>query len=213
MPLFNDIIFDLDGTLFETARVDVPAYRQSFASHGLAPPSAQQVCDTLHLNSFDSVRLLSGSNDDTLIASIVEQLIALELTLISQHGRLYSGVKAMLERTRALGLPLTLCSNGPQAYVQRVLQEMDIACFFSQVTAYQPGLDKSQVIAQMLARRQIGSFALVGDSVADEQAALSNGGIFIYAQYGYGTLSVNHMYTASRPGQIDALLASALRAP
>ncbi|MHC4718430.1 MAG: HAD hydrolase-like protein, partial [Planctomycetota bacterium] len=38
------LIFDLDGTLFHTETVTVPAARAAFAAHGLPPPDEAQIC-------------------------------------------------------------------------------------------------------------------------------------------------------------------------
>ena len=37
------LIFDLDGTLFHTETVTVPAARTAFATHGLEPPPDAEI--------------------------------------------------------------------------------------------------------------------------------------------------------------------------
>ena len=41
------LIFDLDGTLFHTETVIVPAVREAFALHGLAPPPDDEICSLI----------------------------------------------------------------------------------------------------------------------------------------------------------------------
>ncbi|MHC4101486.1 MAG: HAD family hydrolase, partial [Planctomycetota bacterium] len=38
------LIFDLDGTLFHTETVTVPAAREAFETHGLTPPDDAEIC-------------------------------------------------------------------------------------------------------------------------------------------------------------------------
>ena len=38
------LIFDLDGTLFHTETVMVPAAREAFLEHGLTPPDDAEIC-------------------------------------------------------------------------------------------------------------------------------------------------------------------------
>lgn len=186
------IIFDIDGTLFQTDLVTVPAVQRGFAAHGLPPPEA------------DAVRAFFGRSVaayEAWLASllpagdaphIIEEINRLERQLIGEEGRLYPGARAALETLRITDHLLAVCSNGPEEYVRRVLDEHDLRPFFTAVRARGARRDgKARLVAEIRAELLAASPAarplvVIGDRADDVAAAHANGGMAIGAAYGFG---------------------------
>lgn len=185
------IICDIDGTLLQTDLVTVPAVQRSFAAHGYPPPSAEAVCAFFGQPAAAYEAWLASLLRPGDAARVIEATNRLELELIGAEGRLYPGARAALESLHAAGHLLAVCSNGPEDYVNRVLDAHELRLFFSAVRARgtQPG-GKTQMTAAIrdalsahAARRPL---LVVGDRADDVAAAHENRGLAIGAAYGFG---------------------------
>lgn len=124
------LIFDLDGILFRTESVTVPAVQNSFADYGLPEPSRDSILPLIG-TPIDDLRSWVHERcpehlDDELFASIESR----ELGLIERDGRLYAGVHDILTGLRSAGYQIALCTNGPTEYVRRVVESQDLDVFF-----------------------------------------------------------------------------------
>ena len=100
------LIFDLDGTLFHTETVTVPATRAAFERHGLAPPSHEAVCAFIGRPGVEFSAWLTTLCPPTVAEQIVRDAAERELELIGESGVLYPGVPEMLaDLLRKLGRP------------------------------------------------------------------------------------------------------------
>ncbi len=182
------VIFDLDGTLFETARATVPAVEGAFERLGLNPPTRDEICSFIGKPGSDFHAWLrrrsSDGNADELLAVIDE----LELRFVSERAALYPGAREMLSELRESAEHLAICSNGSDPYVDTVLSSHDIAHFFDHVRYRMSTKDTKPLMVQGLLAHLNGRPAVVvGDRQEDVDAARENGLQAIAATYGYGS--------------------------
>lgn len=182
------VIFDLDGTLFETARATVPAVEGAFEQLGLNPPTRDEICSFIGKPGSDFHAWLrrrsSGGNADELLAVIDE----LELRFVSERAALYPGAREMLCELRESAEHLAICSNGSDPYVDTVLSSHDIAHFFDHVRYRMSTKDTKPLMVRGLLAHLTGRPAVVvGDRQEDVDAARENGLQAIAATYGYGS--------------------------
>lgn len=185
------LIFDLDGTLFRTETVTIPAVREAFAAHGLAPPPDQEICGLIGSASEYYRRWLAGLCPIDVAEHVERMAVERELALVPQAGALYDGIPGALAALRAEVETLAICSNGPAAYVRAVLEGCSIGDFFDVVRARrEDDADKSQMVHDLL--QQIdrvsggrGPGAMIGDRWDDIEAAHANGLPAIGAGWGY----------------------------
>ncbi len=182
------VIFDLDGTLFETARATVPAVEGAFERLGLHPPTRDEICWFIGKPGSDFRAWLRRrsppGNADELLAVIDE----LELRFVSERAALYPGAREMLSELRESAEHLAICSNGSDPYVDTVLSSHDIAHFFDHVRYRMSTKDTKPLMVQGLLAHLTGRPAVVvGDRQEDVDAARENGLQAIAATYGYGS--------------------------
>jgi phosphoglycolate phosphatase len=184
------LIFDLDGTLFHTETVMVPAAREAFEAHGLTPPDDAEICSFIGRTSAEYsawLRTLCPPDD---AQQILRTTAERELKLIGERGRLYPGVPEALADLRAAAAKLAVCSNGSGRYVETVLAAQGIDGFFDVVRFRRPDdTSKSQMAGELLGLlrggpRQPG--VVIGDRHDDVESARANGLLAVGCAYGYG---------------------------
>jgi len=181
------IIFDVDGTLFETQYVTVPAVQQAFAGFGLPVPSESGICSFFGKPVEAYETWLERQCPSGLAAAVVERANALELRFIGELGRLYPGVREGLVRLKEAGYILAVCSNGPDSYVHEVVRAHGLVCFFSDVCARGVRYgNKEEMVGVLQSRLRPKRFVLVGDRREDIEAAHAHQGVAIAATYGFG---------------------------
>ncbi len=193
------LVFDLDGTLVETAPDLHAALNYTLASKNLGPvPLA-------------AIRAMVGDGAKALIRkglswheqSIDEAEIdaALWATFLDHYrenitrlSHPYDGVVDTLTRLQMSKARLAVCTNKPQDLAEDVLRGLSLDHFFSAIagsdSVASPKPDGAH-IRDTIARAS-GNPAhaiMVGDSTTDEKAARNAGLPFVFITSGYGQLS------------------------
>jgi phosphoglycolate phosphatase len=141
-PPYDLILFDLDGTLIETAPEIADAVNDTLAQHGLPAVSQQQVNDwighgtrELLIQALASVR---GCTADTVRHA--DDFPAIEAVFTQHYGRrcgtrshLYPHVLDTLHSLRAAGVKLAVVTNKEGRYTQAVLDAHRLAPLFDRV--------------------------------------------------------------------------------
>ncbi len=184
MPL---VIFDIDGTLFQTELVTVPAVQRTFVAFGLPEPDAATICSFFGRPNEEYEAWLGELAGPEQAAAIVEATNELELELIGSEGKLYSGVREMLDTLRTQGYALAICSNGPDSYVERFIDAHMARAHFDLIrtrgTTYS---GKHDMLADILRVHSARPAIMVGDRGDDVSAAHACGIPAIVTEYGFG---------------------------
>ena len=182
------LIFDIDGTLFHTDTVTVPAVQQTLAEYGLPAAAEADITDFFGKPSSDFYAWLRslcppGIAVDEVVAAVERR----ELANISQTGRLYPAMREVLTTLRARSRQMAICSNGRHVYVERVLAAHDLGGYFDAVRHRVSERDtKPGMVGELLARLHSRPAIVIGDRHDDVEAAHQNGLAVIAASYGYG---------------------------
>ena len=189
------IIFDIDGTLFQTDRVTTPAVQRTFAAYGLPEPDAAVIGSFFGRPNEFYLDWLASLSPPGKAGEIIDAVNQLELKLIGEEGRLYPGAREALRDLRQWGCVLAICSNGPEDYVAEFLRAHDLARLFAMVRARGNVYDgKIAMVREILEHISTRPAAVVGDRQDDIEAAHAHGAYAIAAAYGFG----------SAPERIDA---------
>jgi len=182
------IIFDVDGTLFQTAKVTVPAVQRTLAAQGLPEPDAASVCAHIGRPVEEYLEWLASLCPPGRAAEIVDAANRLELDLIGAEGELFPGMREALDELQAEGHVLAICSNGPDDYVNEFLDAHDMRRYLTIVrirgTRYS---GKEAMIREILERVSLRPAIVVGDRDDDVSAAHANGALVIAVSYGFGS--------------------------
>ncbi|BCU80353.1 MTA/SAH nucleosidase [Polycladomyces abyssicola] len=186
------MIFDLDGTLFQTEKVAVPAFRRTFERlrrsgryEGSLPTDEeiQSVFGLTHVEIWN--RLLPGADEQTK-QTADRWMLEEELHCLQQGmGALYPGVGETLHRLAREGWPLFIASNGILPYVKGVLTAFELLPLFSGIyTAgeYQTR-EKKDLVRILMNEHGVTGGYMVGDRSSDVEAGLANGLTVIGCRY------------------------------
>ncbi len=198
-PLF---IFDLDGTLFKTESVTVPAVQSVFTNYGIAPPASETICSFFGKPGAVFHRWLKSITPEKIHPELIPEIDRREMENIGITGTLYPGIMTCLENLQSQNATLAICTNGTREYVNRVLDTMEINHFFHHIRFREyPGDSKENMTAEILDKTGIRRGVLTGDRgvltgdrgiltgdrAEDVHAAHKNGLKAVGALYGYGS--------------------------
>lgn len=184
---YRTIIFDLDGTLFKTDTVFVDAVLQLCKSKEIEPASRENILNLIGETSFTVCRkIFGGFLSDEEVRIIIGELRDIQDKSITSSGKLYDGVKDMLDRLRKEGYTLCVCSNGSREYVDKILNTFAINKYFKIIKSRIERLKKHQLIKQILDENACCSAIVVGDTIIDLKAAREAKCLSIGVSYGYG---------------------------
>jgi phosphoglycolate phosphatase len=211
------LIFDLDGTLFQTDSVTVPAARQAFEHHGLTAPGAREICAFVGRTAAEYEAWLATLCPPLVAARIVAMAADRELDLIGRTGLLYPGVRDALAALRHRAARMAVCSNGSRRYVEAVLTSHGIDGLFDAVRFRRPeDRDKPQMVADLLtdlAWHPATPGIVIGDRRDDIEAARANGLHAIGCAYGFGSEDelADADAIAQRPSRLPPLVTELLQ--
>jgi HAD superfamily hydrolase (TIGR01549 family) len=178
------MIFDLDGTLFQTESLLIPAYRQTFAQlkqenlYVRECPPEQRFIESLGLLLEEIWKNVMPDQPIAVHERANELLLAYQLEgLKAGVGSLYPGVRETLEELREAGVRLFVASNGLEPYVKGVVEAKGLLPLFEGL--YSAGgyrtKSKADLVRLLLSERGIGRAWMVGDRVSDVEAGKRNG--------------------------------------
>ncbi|MFB5760994.1 HAD family hydrolase [Paenibacillus medicaginis] len=190
------MIFDMDGTLFQTETLLLPAYHKLFdtlRAEGLfegGTPPEERMLNSLGMLLSDIWMRVMPEASDAARARADELLLELEIEGL-QHGshQLYPQVKETLEALHDQGVRLFVASNGLEDYVRGVAAAHELVPLFEGL--YSAGeyntLSKVHLVELLLKKHRISSAWMVGDRSSDVEAGKENGQTVIGCAYaGFG---------------------------
>ncbi len=190
------VIFDLDGTLVDSAADIAFAANAALAGEGLEPVTTEEASRIVGDGARKAVErafaLRGGSMDEDALDRGARAFSKAYVDPAQPVlGRLYPGVAETLARMAAAGLKLGVCTNKPQAAAHRTLCALGIRDRFQVLvggdrTPFRKP-DPRHLLACLEPMGSRTAFAaMVGDSTNDEEAARAAGAAFVGVSFGYG---------------------------
>ncbi|PTX58138.1 phosphoglycolate phosphatase-like HAD superfamily hydrolase [Melghirimyces profundicolus] len=188
------IIFDLDGTLFQTEKVAVPAFHRTFRrlrDRGLYQgtiPSDERIQSVFGMTQADIwERLLPGAAEEVKREADAMWLRD-ELDCLQEGmGGLYPGVTKGLRELKERGWRLFVASNGLGPYVRGVLDTFGLTFLMEGI--YSAGekniRQKERLVALLKEEQGVSSGYMVGDRSSDVRAGKANGLVVIGCRYAH----------------------------
>jgi phosphoglycolate phosphatase-like HAD superfamily hydrolase len=190
------VIFDMDGTLFETDTLLVPVHHRVFETlraEGLyehETPPVERLLSCLGMLLEDIWRQVMPGSTEAARQRADVLLLQYEMEGLAQgEGRLYPYVEETLRELKDRGVKLFVASNGLEDYVKGVARYRGIAELFDGL--YSAGeyatASKVDLVARLLKDHGVKSAWMVGDRSSDVEAGKGNGLQTIgcsYATYG-----------------------------
>jgi phosphoglycolate phosphatase len=190
MTRAHSIVFDLDGTLVDSAVLCAGILNEMLRERGservltVDCVKPHMSCGGAHL-----ISAILGDESDELASDLVEfrrRYAALPTPELS----LFEGVSAGLRRLAGQGFQLAICSNKPQHLCDKILTELALGDLFKVVIGSAPGRpSKPDPRLMELTLNALGAVAeqciFVGDSDQDYALAEASGVKFRFVTYGY----------------------------
>lgn len=188
------VVFDLDGTLVDTAPDLLSALNQVLLEEGLPAVAVEQV---RHLMGHGAAALLAYGHmaagrewNHQSQAHCVERLISIYRDSIAVDSRLFPGADAMLDDLERRNVRFAVCTNKPTYLARKLLDELGLAPRFSAIVGSELGQprkpDPKHLRMTIEAAAHLGArVVMVGDSTNDIEAALGCGVPSIAVRFGY----------------------------
>lgn len=204
------VLFDLDGTLLDTAPDLAAAFDTALAEEGLPPCPVDDVkpyisggaramlgywlvktVENRSVHKFPQPNPISTENE-ALFDRVLARMLELYQAHPARHTRYFDGMSAVLDELDALGLPWGIVTNKLSRFTIPLVEALDLiqrsACIISGDTTPE---FKPHPLPLLEASRQIGQKAehciYIGDAAKDIEAGRRAGMTTLAALYGYIT--------------------------
>lgn len=199
------VIFDLDGTLWDSSRQIVKAWNPVLREHG-AEITVEQMCGFMGKTLPVIGSLIFPDKPENEYMKIMTECSKAEHPYVRQHGGvLYPHLEEVLKELSS-DYFLAIVSNCQDGYVQAFLDHYEFWKYFDDIEmAGRTGKSKGENISLVIKRNQIETAVYVGDTFGDQEAAELAGLPFIYAAYGFGDVS-SPVYTIDQISGLPSAL-------
>lgn len=193
------LVFDLDGTLVETAPDLHAALNHTLTTKGLSPVSLE----TIRMMIGDGAKALirkglewndAPIDEAEINESLWPQFLDHYVDNICRLSRPFDQVNETLVDLRAKGATLSVCTNKAQHLAEQVLAGLELDHLFVATlggdTARSKKPDGSHIIETVdMSGGDISKAIMIGDSHTDERAARNAKLPFVFVTFGYGALT------------------------
>ena len=186
------VIFDLDGTLIDTAAEIAVALNRTLGERGL-PALAKKHVENLigrGVRSMVERALAQVGAPDLSVDAAVEHFEGHYAKTVGTEAKLFPGVLPGLRLLCEKGYKISVVTNKPRYFTERLLERLEVKTLFAAVVAGDDGI-RRKPHGDMLdaACRAMGSSAgsslMIGDSDNDVIAARNAGCPVWCVRYGY----------------------------
>lgn len=209
------VVFDLDGTLIDSAGDLARAANRLLAEEG------RRALDMAEVRRFigDGARVLvrramaatgAEAAEDGL-DHLTSRFIALYEADATASTVVYPGVVETLDRLRALGLRIAVCTNKPQTATGSVLEALGLAGRIDAAAGGDRFPVRKPDAGHLLGTLELlgvaaGRAVMVGDNEHDCAVARAAGTGSVLVTYGYARKALHEIDTDARIDRLDALL-------
>lgn len=182
----NLIVFDVDGTLYQTDIVSVFATQKALEELKLPVLEREVICSFLGDRMDVFCQKIAPELELEKRIQLNERIGFYEMKLIPEKGKLFEGIENMLQTLADSGYTLAICSFASRRYIDTVLNSFGIAHFFKYIKSYEPSRSKVELLKDLLEEVEHYNAIMVGDRMYDINAAEENAIPCIGVLYGYG---------------------------
>lgn len=185
------VLFDLDGTLVDTADEFVPAVQALRAEHGLAPMAPARIRASVSNGARALVSLgLDMQDTHADFEQRRQRLLELYSEVLGSAARLYPGIGDLLRRLDNAGVSWGISTNKPRPFTEPLLQRLAIEPAPGSVVCPEDVAERKPHPETLYRNcRDLGCAPFeaiyIGDHLRDIEAGRRAGMYTIAAAYGY----------------------------
>lgn len=194
----KNLIFDLDGTLWDSRATIIKIWNEILGKHQLIKKALkpEDMNQYMGLLAHDIVKDIIPGISDLQARKILSEIVAEEnKTLHLEGGILYDGVEETLKSLSST-CSFFIVSNCQDGYIESFLEYYQFNDLFVDFESHgRTQKNKSENIRLLMERNQLSTenSVYIGDTQTDYDSANSNGLPFIFCKYGFGKLT-NPLY-------------------
>ncbi len=181
------IIFDMDGTLWDTSYTTLEAANIIASKYDEVKEfDMKTITDGMGLGSIENALNYFPYLDSDLGIKYLEEIIDTNVNIIKNKGaKIYDGVEDVI-KDLSKKYKLGIITNSNDDYVKVFFKTSNLEQYFSDyMGAASYGITKSEAIRKMVERNNEKNSYYVGDIKKDMDATLEAGIEFIHAKYGF----------------------------
>ncbi len=211
------IVFDLDGTLIDTAPDLVESLNHTIASRDLAPVGYEDLTHLVGQGARVMIQrafaLRGAPLSEEQIPALLERFIDHYEASMPGKSRPYPGLIAALERLRSAGYILAVCTNKMERLAGPLIERLELTPYFSAITGGDTFAFRKPDPAHILATVERaggspGKALMIGDSVNDILAARNGNIPSIAVPFGYSDVPVDTLGASHLIQHFDELTVS-----
>jgi 2-phosphoglycolate phosphatase len=209
------VLFDLDGTLLDSAPDLYAALVEQCAEEGVPVPPYAPVREVVSRGSRAILRCAFAERDELALEGLMPRYLEIYQRVMAQQTRAFDGIDSLLERIEAQGLRWGIVTNKPGFLTDELVNRIGWATRASAVVSGDTlPVKKPDPAPVLLACERAGldpaRCLFVGDDRRDIQAGAAAGLYTVEVSWGYLDGGDPHEWGADAvldtPGQLAALL-------
>lgn len=191
------VLFDLDGTLIDTAADFVRIIRRMSAQHGWQAPNDSDIREQVSAGASAMVKLILSHNEqpinDQTLQDYRQQFLDEYEADICVESRIFAKLEPLLIELESKGTPWGIVTNKPRYLAEKLVAALTLTERCSvlvcpdDVRYTKPDPEPMYLALEKLGlpRGIAGTVIYVGDHIRDIEAGKSAGMITVLASYGY----------------------------
>jgi phosphoglycolate phosphatase len=191
---WTSVLFDLDGTILDSAPGIVQSLVDTFAHIGLPVPPEDELMHYVGPPLLDSLRNRAGLSE-----ADAQRALQVYRNDFRKDGAfdsaVFPGIIGLLESLTEAGIPLAIATSKPEAQAIRILEHFKLRDFFTVVAGAsedETRATKTAIVGHALAELQAGGHdtsltVMVGDRIYDVEGAAAFDVPSIIVEWGYGS--------------------------
>ena len=184
------VMFDLDGTLWDSAEAVAESWNEIFRMRDPSLPllTEEDVHSVMGMTMKEIAETLQPGMDPAWRDKVFDECCRHEVEYLYDHtGKLFDGLEETLRALRDEGYEMAIVSNCQLGYVKAFIHGSGMGSYFADYEEWErTGLPKGENIRLVMERNGFEKAVYVGDTRKDEEAARLAGIPFIHAAYGFG---------------------------
>ena len=210
----NSIIFDFDGTLIDSQEHIHNCYylaTKEIAPHLVFKTKEIIIGPTLK----QTIEFILGKENKKLFDIFFKEFIKIHDDNLS-NTKIFNGIQEVLEDLYKKNVPVAIATNKRMKPTKSIIQQLKLEKYFSKIVctdSFEKKLNKKQMIKVIMKDKNFKNAIMIGDTIDDFDAAISNGIKFIKVSWGYGDNESWKQKTyneVSKPAEIIRYLGTAI---
>lgn len=185
----DSIIFDLDGTLWDSRETVVLAWNKAIEQNDKIDHTLtkQHLKETMGLQMHEIMQKLFPHLNAEVHKELIQSCGEIEGDFLSERGGiLYENLEEVL-KALSEKYELYIVSNCQEGYIEAFYAYHGLDQYFRDFeNPGRTGLSKGENIKLLMKRNGLEAPVYVGDTAGDQKAAEDAGIPFVYAKYGFG---------------------------